>query len=366
MSDDEDEQMRPRARPRRSAPRRRPSCVRGSLGCAVSAALGLCEAGESASAGGGQCGGSFRAHQAGGDEVPPAPPASLETLCRGCISISSAFRPNRNRWKHSSNPPPESRIRHRALVDSLIASPRFGEKVGAALARLARYGDSAGYSTMTTCRCGCIATGHPCAECGHALRPVHHRANRRRTCFPRPPPSSASHGLSSRLHGHARRGSKRGRTPRPARVGSRQHRRHHLAATSLECALCHTHKFDPIRMRTYYKMYAYFNRTVPELSKEPGSHYFITGGVLEMTAERVEAGEGASVESRDGSRDYAHGFREGEFDGRALPTMRRIFTGSPPSARRSEPTTTSLSNSRARARSRSGRTSPSCVSSDAN
>ena len=40
---------------------------------------------------------------------------------------------------------------------------------------------------------------------------------------------------------------------------------------TMECCQCHDHKFDPISQEDYYKLYAYFNQAVPELSTEgPG------------------------------------------------------------------------------------------------
>ncbi len=37
-------------------------------------------------------------------------------------------------------------------------------------------------------------------------------------------------------------------------------------ASTLECAGCHDHKFDPITQRDYYKLYAYFNQMPPEVA----------------------------------------------------------------------------------------------------
>ena len=40
---------------------------------------------------------------------------------------------------------------------------------------------------------------------------------------------------------------------------------------TMECCQCHDHKFDPVSQVDYYKLYAYFNQAVPELSMEgPG------------------------------------------------------------------------------------------------
>lgn len=41
---------------------------------------------------------------------------------------------------------------------------------------------------------------------------------------------------------------------------------------TLECAQCHSHKFDPVSQREYYKLYAYFNNAKPEVALYKGSN----------------------------------------------------------------------------------------------
>ncbi len=129
---------------------------------------------------------------------------------------------------------------------------------------------------------------------------------------------------------------------------------------------CHTHKFDPIPHEDYYKMYAYFNRTVPELSKEPGSHYFITGGVLEMPADESRQAKVVGLKAEMEAEITRMVSVKVNLDGAGSAPLRRIFTGSP-TFRTAERAYYYLTvELEGRARSRSGRTSPSCVSSDAN
>ena len=72
-------------------------------------------------------------------------------------------------------------------------------------------------------------------------------------------------------------------------------------------------------------MYAYFNRTVPELTKEAGSHYFITGGILEMpvAADRAQRAEAIT---REMEAEIAR-MLAAKVDISASATLRRIFTG---------------------------------------
>jgi hypothetical protein len=62
--------------------------------------------------------------------------------------------------------------------------------------------------------------------------------------------------------------------------------------TTLECAQCHDHKYDPIPTRDYYRLFAFFNSTEREADranpKVPGSIRFL-GPTLELNDPDVEA-----------------------------------------------------------------------------
>src|SRR6185503_18654206 len=49
---------------------------------------------------------------------------------------------------------------------------------------------------------------------------------------------------------------------------------------TINCAQCHDHKFDPIRQKDYYQLFAFFNNSVDD-----GHGKKMPGGLLEFPAE---------------------------------------------------------------------------------
>ena len=60
--------------------------------------------------------------------------------------------------------------------------------------------------------------------------------------------------------------------------------------TTLECAQCHNHKYDPLTQREYYQLFAYFNNTPIETAfrgKNATAAIDFTGPMMEMPIEQV-------------------------------------------------------------------------------
>ena len=233
------------------------------------------------------------------------------------------------------DPSTQSTLSYESYVDTLLASPRFGEKWARHWLDLARYGDTAGYQhdvemplwlfrdwviralnadmpvdqfiteqiagdlmpNATTQQL--IATGFN--RCGTATLGADNDAEELRTQL-----------VWDRVN----------------TLGTT------FLGTSLECAQCHNHKFDPFTQRDYYSLFACFNNTAPELTFIPGDHYYITGGVLELpiniqqrtaleNVRRAIAHEFAQIEAALGKTESS------------LPTIRRLIT-SPPELRTPE------------------------------
>ncbi|MHC4880008.1 MAG: PSD1 and planctomycete cytochrome C domain-containing protein, partial [Planctomycetota bacterium] len=52
--------------------------------------------------------------------------------------------------------------------------------------------------------------------------------------------------------------------------------------TSLECAQCHNHKYDPFTMRDYYQLFSFFNQTPLEVKLTSGVTYDFYGPTMEL------------------------------------------------------------------------------------
>jgi hypothetical protein len=223
--------------------------------------------------------------------LKPAAPAAPETLCRRLHLDLVGLPPSPDDVKEFVRAAAGNRAAAvESLVDQLLASPRFGEKWARHWLDLARYGDSAGYQhdddmplwpyrdwVIRAINGDMPFERFTIEQVAGDLLPGATTDQRIATGFNR--------GATVTLGADQNVDELRAQLvwDRVNTVGTT------WLAASLECAQCHAHKFDPITQADYYRIYASFNRTVPELRKEPGSHYFITGGILEMPAAGTQA-----------------------------------------------------------------------------
>ena len=102
--------------------------------------------------------------------------------------------------------------------------------------------------------------GHRRPQPRPAVRPVHHRAARRRpaartpTAEQRSPPASTATRMINQEGGIDLEQFRF-----ETLVDRVEHDRHGLARPTLGCAQCHDHKFDPISQKEYYQLLAFFN-----------------------------------------------------------------------------------------------------------
>ena len=147
------------------------------------------------------------------------------------------------------------------VVDRLLASPHYGERWARPWLDLARYADTNGYEKDR--RRAIVEVprlGHRRPQPRHAVRRVHDRADRRRHApgrhrrSRRSPPASTATRMLNQEGGidveEARWETLVDRVNTTATV---------WLGSTVGCAQCHNHKFDPFSQKDYYRMLAFFD-----------------------------------------------------------------------------------------------------------
>ena len=180
-----------------------------------------------------------------------------------------------------------------ALVDQLLQSPQYGEKWARPWLDAARYADSHGFQrddlrdlwpyrdwVIRALNADMPFDQFTLDQLAGDLLPNATESQRIATGFNRCAPCNVEAGTD----------------PEENRVNQVFDRVNTLGAvwlgTTLECAQCHDHKYDPISQRDYYSLFAYFNQTEIEAEranpKVPGSIKFI-GPYLDLNDDETEA-----------------------------------------------------------------------------
>ena len=91
--------------------------------------------------------------------------------------------------------------------------------------------------------------------------------------------------------------------------------------TTLECAQCHDHKYDPFSQQDYYRLFAYFNNTPIEVKQTSGVTFDFDGPSMELPLEPTEASRRSRLQARIAALECdreqvleADGDRHGELD----------------------------------------------------
>jgi len=158
----------------------------------------------------------------------------------------------------------ESPYAYEALVNRLLASPHFGERWGRHWLDLARYADSNGYEKDN-------------------VRPYAYRyrdwvidaLNRdlpydqfviQQLAGDLLPNPTQDELLATGFHRNTLTNTEGGIDPEEDRVKQAKDRTNTTASVflglTMACAECHTHKYDPLTQREYYKMYGFFNEAM--------------------------------------------------------------------------------------------------------
>ncbi len=196
------------------------------------------------------------------------------------------------------------------LVDRLLASPQFGVRWARPWLDYARYADSHGFQrddfrdlwpyrdwVVNALNADLPFTQFTIEQIAGDLLPNATESQRIATGFNRSAPTNVEAGTD----------------PEETRVNQIHDRVSTLGTvwlgSTLECAQCHDHKYDPISQRDYYGIFAFFNNTELEAErtnpKVPGSIQF-KGPMMELR-DAVYSGDRAAIASRiaEGERELA-------------------------------------------------------------
>ncbi len=149
------------------------------------------------------------------------------------------------------------------VVDRLLASPRYGEKWARMWMDMARYADSAGYGSdplrpnLWPFRDWVISAFN--RNLPYDQFTIEQIAG---DLLPNPTPEQK---IATAFHRNTMTNTEGGTDPEEFRVAAVKDRTITTAqvwmGVTLGCAQCHSHKYDPISQKEFYKFFAYFNQT---------------------------------------------------------------------------------------------------------
>ena len=155
-----------------------------------------------------------------------------------------------------------------ALVERLLASPRFGERMAQHWLDLARYADSDGYHDDTARAMWPYRDYVIKSFCDNKPFDVF---TREQIAGDQIPDATREEKVGSAFHRNGPTSSEGGANPEEYRVKYAVDRVNTTATVwlgvTLQCAECHDHKFDPFTQREFYQLLAFFDQV-------PGDYLF--------------------------------------------------------------------------------------------
>ena len=154
------------------------------------------------------------------------------------------------------------------LVDRLLASPEFGERWARPWLDLARYADSHGFQRDDLREIW--------AYRDWVIRALNHdmpfdQFTIEQVAGDLLPDPSTEQIVATGFHRSTPTNVEAGSEPEESRINQVLDRVNTTGAvwlgTTLECARCHDHKFDPIAQKEYYRLLAFFNNTESEVER---------------------------------------------------------------------------------------------------
>ncbi|MCA9017729.1 MAG: DUF1549 domain-containing protein, partial [Planctomycetaceae bacterium] len=200
------------------------------------------------------------------EKVEPSAEADRSTLIRRVYLDLTGLPPSVEeweRWTHETNPD-----WYEQLVDSLLASPHYGERWGRHWLDLARYADSDGFEKDSkrphAWRWRTWVINALNADMPFDQFSLEQLAG---DLLPKPETSQL---VATGFHRNTLINREGGTDPEEDRVKRTVDRTNTLGSVwlgiTVECGQCHTHKYDPLTQREYYRLYAFFNSlTEPDI-----------------------------------------------------------------------------------------------------
>ncbi|TWU06355.1 PSD1 and planctomycete cytochrome C domain-containing protein [Stieleria varia] len=213
--------------------------------------------------------------------LSPSPDASPETLARRVSLALTGLPATPEQLRDLADDPSDEN--YEALVDELLGSPAFGQHWARHWLDLARYADSNGFQAdqlrdawaYRDWVVDAFANDMPFDEfvtqqIAGDLLPDANASTRIATGFHRTPTCNVEAGV----HPEANRVEQvfdRVNTTATVFLGS-----------TIECAQCHDHKYDPFTQQDYYRLFAYFNNTPLEVEKQSGVQFDFVGPKMDL------------------------------------------------------------------------------------
>jgi len=208
--------------------------------------------------------------------LQPAPPAAPETLIRRLSLDLTGLPPSPSDLSDLSD---SSDKKYEALVDKLLASKQFGVRWARPWLDLARYADSHGFQRDDLR--DIWAYRDWVVDALNANMPFD-QFTLEQIAGDLLPNAKPSQIIATGFHRCTPTNVEAGTEPEESRINQVIDRVNTTGAvwlgTTLECAQCHNHKYDPITQKDFYSLLAYYNNTEKEAEranpKTPGSIAF--------------------------------------------------------------------------------------------
>ncbi len=193
------------------------------------------------------------------EAVMPSPQADRATLIRRVYLDLIGLPPSPVEWERWMREPSDSW--YAMLVEHLLDSPHYGERWGRHWLDLARYADSDGFEKDSP-------RPHAWRWRNWVIRSFNEdkpfdEFTTEQLAGDLLPDNSLEQTVATGFHRNTLINREGGTDPEEDRTKRTVDRTNTLGkvwlAMTLECAQCHTHKYDPFTQREYYQMYAFFN-----------------------------------------------------------------------------------------------------------